>query len=113
MVNPVNRDLLSVGAFLLILVVSIVLGMLNVIGWFMVPSLLIVLWGCWMLALAGMQSSNPEKYGRSAFGLTGWGLLFVALGGAWFAYGYGWLYSLLIILAAFAALAIAAALKRK
>jgi uncharacterized membrane protein YhaH (DUF805 family) len=42
MANPVNRDLLSVGAFLLILVVSIVLGMLNVIGWFMVPSLLIV-----------------------------------------------------------------------
>jgi hypothetical protein len=68
-----------------------------------------------MLVLGGMQTSSPQKYGRSAFSLFGWGLLFIAVGSAWFLYGYGfgWIYSLAVVLLVLGALAIAAAFRRK
>jgi len=73
----------------------------------------LLLFGFWMLALAGMRGSNPEKYARSAFSTMSLGLMLIALGGAWYLFGYNWLYSLVVILLVFGALAIAAALKRK
>jgi cobalamin synthase len=108
--------LLTIGAFFVIVVVSLLLyalplGLLT--EWWMVFALIIVLFGLWLMVLAGMQSSNPEKYGRSAFSYFGWGLLLVALGGAWFVYYYNWVYSLALILLVFGALAIAAAFRRK
>jgi len=108
-----NRNLLSVGALLMILVVSLVLGGAGLVDWWYVPPLIIALCGCWLLVLAWMQSSNPEKYGRGAFSFLGWGLLLVAFGGAWFFYGFGWYYSLALVLLVVAAVAIAAAFRRK
>lgn len=110
-----ERNLLTIGALFVIIVVSILLyvpfGLLT--AWWMVLATMIVLFGCWLIALAGMQQSNPEKYGRGAFSFFGWGLLVVAVGGAWFLYTYGWVYSLVVILLVLGALAIAAAFRRK
>lgn len=75
--------------------------------------MIILLCGCWIIVLGGMQASSPQKYGRSAFSLFGWGLLLVAVGGAWFLYSYGWIYSLAVVLLVLGALAIAAALRKK
>jgi hypothetical protein len=113
--SSANRDLLSIGAFLVILVVGIVLGAMNLVSWWLVPPLIIALSGCWVVALGAMQASSPQKYAYSAFSLFGWGLLLIAVGGAWFLYGFGlsWAYSLAVILLVLAVLAVAAALRRK
>lgn len=109
-----KRDLLSIGVFLIILVASILLYQpLQVIDWTLVLPTIIALSGCWLMALAGLRSSTPQKYERGVFGTLSWGLLLIAVGGAWFLYGYGWYYSLVLVLLAFAVLAIVAALKKK
>ena len=110
-----KRSLLSIGVFLLIIVAVIVLFATNFITLAIVIPLILMLSGIWVLAMAGMRSQNPQKYERDAFSTLSMGLLLVAIGGAWFIYGYGfgWLYSLVVILVVLAVLAIAAAMKRK
>jgi hypothetical protein len=113
MAGLADENLLSIGVFLVMIVVSILLASLNVITWGLVPPLMIALYGCWLLVLAGMQSSSPQKYGRGAFSLLGWGVLFIAVGGALFLAGFNLVYSFVVVLLALAALAIFAALRRK
>jgi len=115
MAKMADRNLLTIGALFVIIVISVLLYTpLNLLtAWWMVFATIIVLFGIWMMALAGMQRSNPEKYGRGAFSYFGWGLLLIAVGGAWFMYAYNWVYSLAVILLALGALAIAAAFRRR
>jgi hypothetical protein len=110
-----DRSLLSAGIFLVIVVVSILLyqPLQVVTDWLLILPLIILLSGLWIIVLAGMRSSSPQKYELGPFNTLSWGLLLVAVGGAWFLYGYGWYYSLIVMLLALAGLAIAAALKRK
>ena len=109
-----NRGLLSIGIFLVILVISIILYIpLELIDWSLIPSLILVLYGCWTIVLAGMRASNPHKYERGPFSTFAWGLLLMAIGGAWFTYSIEPVYSLVIILLVVGVLAIAAALRRK
>jgi hypothetical protein len=109
-----NRGLLSIGIFLMILVVSIILYTpLKLIDWSLIPSLILALYGCWTIVLAGIRTSNPHKYERGPFSTFALGLILIAIGGAWFAYSIEPLYSLAIILLVLGVLAIAAALKRK
>ena len=109
-----NRGLLSIGIFLIILVVSIILYTpLDLIDWSLIPPLILALYGCWTLALAGMRTSNPHKYERGPFSTFAMGLILMAIGGAWFMYSIEPLYSLATILLVLGVLAIAAALKRK
>jgi hypothetical protein len=108
-----KRQLLSIGVFLLIIVAVILLFAVNLIQWTLIIPLILVLSGCWTLVLAGMRASNPQKYERGAFSTTGLGLLMIAVGGAWYLFGINWLYSLALILLILAAIAIAAALRRK
>lgn len=109
-----NRGLLSIGIFLIILVVSIILYTpLGLIDWSLIPALILALYGCWIIALAGMRTSNPRKYERGPFSTFAMGLILIAIGGAWFMYSIEPLYSLAIILLVLGVLAIAAALKRK
>ncbi|MGC9345298.1 MAG: hypothetical protein ACP5ER_00695 [Candidatus Bathyarchaeales archaeon] len=107
-----KRGLLSIGVFLIILVVCIILVPLG-LDWQLVPPLIIALYGCWTIVLAGIRASNPQKYERGPFSTFALGLLLVAIGGAWFAYSIEPLYSLAIILLVLGALAITAALRRK
>jgi hypothetical protein len=115
MAKMAERNLLTIGALFVIIVVSVLLyipiGLLT--AWWMVIATMIALFGVWLMALAAMQRSNPKEYERSAFSFFGWGLLLVVVGGAWFLYTYSWVYSLAVILLALAALAIAAAFRRK
>jgi len=115
MAKTAERNLLTIGALFIIIVVSVLLyvpiGLLT--AWWMVFATMIVLFGFWLMALAAMQRSNPKEYERSAFSFFGWGLLAVAVGGAWFLYAYNWVYSLAVILLVLGAVAIAAAFRRK
>ena len=109
-----KRGLVSIGIFLIILVVSIVLyEPLKLIDWSLIPSLILALYGCWTIVLAGIRAFNPQKYERGAFSTFALGLILMAIGGAWFTYSIEPLYSLAIILLALGALAITAALKGK
>lgn len=109
-----NRGLLSIGVFLIILVVSIVIyEPLKLIDWTSIPAVILALYGGWMIVLAGLRASNPQKYERGPFSTLAFGLVLIAVGGAWSVYGFGWLYSLATILLVLGVLAIATALKGK
>jgi heme/copper-type cytochrome/quinol oxidase subunit 3 len=109
-----RRETLSIGVFLIIIVVAIMLYAAQVItDWTLIFPLILVLSGCWTLVLAGMRASNPQKYERGAFSTMGLGLLFIAVGGAWYLFTFNLLYSLALILLVLGVLAIAAALRRK
>jgi len=108
-----DRQLLSIGVFLIIIVVGILLAVAKVIGWSLFVPVVLVLSGCWALALAGIRANKPQKYERGPFSTLALGFGLVAIGGAWYLFGINWLYSLVVILLSIAALAIAAALKRK
>lgn len=109
-----SRETLSIGVFLIIIVVAIVLYAAQVItDWTLIIPIVLVLSGCWMLILASMRASNPQKYERGAFSTMSLGLLLIAAGGAWYLFPVNVLYSLALVLLVFGALAIVAALRRK
>jgi hypothetical protein len=108
-----RRELLSVGVFLVVIVVAVLLFAIGTINWTLIIPVILVLSGCWLLVLATIRSSNPQKYERGSFSTMGFGLLMIAVGGAWYLFGINWLYSLVLILIVLAALVIAAALMRK
>jgi hypothetical protein len=108
-----RRETLSIGVFLIIIVVAIMLYVASLIDWTLIIPVVLVLSGCWTLVLAGMRAANPQKYERGAFSTMGLGLLLIAVGGAWYLFAVDPLYSLALILLVLGALAIAAALKRK
>jgi uncharacterized membrane protein len=115
MAKTAERNLLTIGALFIIIVVSILLyvpaGVLT--AWWMVFATMIMLFGFWLMVLATMQRSNPKKYERSAFSFFGWGLLVVAVGGAWFLSYVNLVYSLTVILLVLGMVAIAAAFRRR
>ena len=43
-----------------------------------------MLYGLWVIVLARIRNKTPEKYGRSAFSILIWGILLLAIGGAWY-----------------------------
>ncbi len=108
-----DRQLLSFGVFLIIIVVGILLALTGVIGWGLFVPVVAVLSGCWIIALAGMQTGKQLKYGRGTFSIMASGAGLITLGVAWYLFGIYWIYSLVVILLAIAALAIATALRRK
>jgi len=108
-----DRQLLSFGVFLIIIVVGILLAVTGVIGWgFFVP-LVLVLCGLWAIVLGGLRAGKPKKYERGSFSTMAAGLGLIVVGFAWYLFGINWIYSLVVILMAIAALVIATALRRK
>jgi O-antigen/teichoic acid export membrane protein len=108
-----RRQLLSIGAFFIILVVAILLFATKIIALGLVVPLVLGLFGIWIIALAAMRRSNPQKYERSAFSTMAMGGCLIVLGAAWYLFSFGWLYSLALILLALGLIALAAALNRK
>jgi hypothetical protein len=110
-----RRQLLTIGAFFIVVVVAIVLFAAGAIGWTLIVPVILLLFGIWILALAVIRSESAGKYERSAYSTASMGLLLVAVGGAWtmIAFGFNWLYSLALVLLVLGALAIAAAMRRK
>ena len=109
-----RRQLLTIGVFFIIIVVAILLYPANVThNWANILQLIIVLFGVWILVLAAMRATGPQKYERSPYSTVQMGVLLMALGGAWFLWGYSWIYSIALILLALGAIAIASAMRRK
>jgi len=108
-----RRGVLSLGVFLIIIVIAVMLYVAQVIDWTLIIPVVLIFSGCWTVALAAIRVSNPVKYERGPFSTFAWGLLLIAAGGAWFLFAFNPLYSLALILFVFGALAIAAALRRK
>jgi hypothetical protein len=108
-----DRQLLSFGVFLIIIVVGILLAIIGVIGWGLFVPVVLVFSGCWALVLAAIMSMSPQKYERSAFSTLASGMVLIAVGGAWYLFAINWLYSIIVILLVIAALAIVVALKHK
>jgi hypothetical protein len=109
-----RRETLSIGVFLIIIVVAIMLYATQVItDWTLIVPVILVLSGCWALVLAGLRASNPQKYERGAFSTVSLGLILIAVGGAWYLFAFNALYALALILLVLGVLAIAAALRRK
>jgi cobalamin synthase len=116
MAEKERRGTLSFGVFLIIIVIAILLYTpLGLIDWTLILPFVLALFGCWIMALAGIRASNPQKYERGPFSTLVWGLLMTTLGGSWFLYAYtsNSLYALALILLVLAIVAIVAALKRK
>jgi hypothetical protein len=110
-----RRLLYSVGVLFILIAVGIILSLpgVELISPLMIPPFIIGLYGVWMIGLAGAKARSPEKYERGPFSTFSWGVLLAAIGGAWFLYGYNFLYSLLVLLIVIAVLAIVAATRRK
>jgi hypothetical protein len=108
-----DRQLLSFGVFLIIIIVGILLVLTKVISWGLFIPVVLVLIGCGALALTGLRAGKPQKYERGAFSTMAVGFGLIAVGVAWYLFSFDWLYSLIVILLVIAALAIAAGLKRK
>jgi hypothetical protein len=108
-----DRQLLSFGIFLIIIVVGILLATAGFIDWGLFVPVVAVLCGLWAIALGGIRSNKTQKYERSSFSTMASGAGLIALGAAWYLFGINWIYSLVVILLAIAAVVIATSLKRK
>lgn len=105
-----DRQLLTIGVFLVVIFVAIVLAVSTIIDWINTVPFCLLLFGGWMLVLAELQRSNPEKYAQSAFSSLQLGLLLAGIGGAWFLFAYNWLYSIAVLVLVFGLIAITTAL---
>jgi hypothetical protein len=108
-----DRQLLSFGVFLIIIVVGILLVLTGVIGWSLFIPVVLVLLGFGAIALAGLRTGKPQKYERGTFSTMAAGFGLIAIGAAWYVFSFGWLYSLIIILLVIAVLAITGGLRRR
>ena len=103
--------ILSLGVFVIIVAVCLIAYVAKYIGAYDILPLILVFFGLWVVAVAGIRKVSPEKYERGAFSTFGWGVLLIAIGGAWFLARFGLLYSLALLLIVIGVLAVAAALR--
>ncbi len=108
-----SRNILTIGVFVLTIVVAIVLYVAQLIDWTLIVPVILLLTGLWLIVLGAIRADKPMKYERSSFSTMALGLCAIAIGGAWFLFGINWLYSVVVILLVVAALVIVAAVKRK
>jgi hypothetical protein len=73
--------LLSFGVLVIIIAILLVAFAPD---WGSIISLTLMLYGLWVIVLSGIRAKTPEKYGRSAFSILIWGILLLAIGGAWY-----------------------------
>lgn len=103
--------LLSLGVLAIIVAVCLVLYATKYILAEAFFPLVLTFFGLWIVVVAGIRAISPEKYERGAFSTFGWGILLIAIGGAWFLAGVNLVYSLALLLIVIGALAVAAALR--
>jgi hypothetical protein len=103
--------LLSFGVLLIIVAILLVAFAPD---WSSIISLTLILYGLWVVVLAGIRNKMPEKYGRSAFSILIWGILLLAVGGAWYLniITGNILYSVVLFLVIVGAVALASAMLR-
>ncbi len=78
---------LSFGILILVLAVSIAASAAKIlINMSEAFSLVLILFGLWIIVLAGIRTVNPEQYGGGAFNTFSLGVLLTALGVVWLLY---------------------------
>lgn len=107
-----QQGLLTLGALIIIIAVTIILGATFNI-WYEVIPLIIAFYGCWLIIAAGIRTRIASEYERSAFSLFSWGMLLAAIGfGLDFGYrGLPLVYTLAVVLLLLGILAVVAAMK--
>jgi len=103
-------ELLSLGVLAVIVAVCLIAYVAKYIVANDILPLILALFGLWIIVVAGIRAVSPEKYERGAFSTFGWGIVLIAIGGAWFLARFGLLYSIALLLIVIGVLAIAAAL---
>lgn len=77
----------SIGILILILAISVSLRAANIL--YNIPevfSLAFLLFGLWVMVLAGIRAYGPETYGHGAFNIFSGGVLIMVFGVVWFLY---------------------------
>jgi len=78
---------LSLGILILVLAVSATAFAANIlVDISEIFSLTLVLFGLWIMVLAGIRAANPEQYGGAAFNTFSGGILITTLGVVWLLY---------------------------
>ncbi len=108
-----NQNVLSLGIFLIILVIGIVLLAIGAIDWTLFVPVILVLSGCLLLGLGAFKPPTTQKYAPSSFYLLSSGLFLIAVGVALYLLRFNWLYSIALVLLVLGGVAIAAGMKRK
>lgn len=104
---------LSIGVFIIVFALSIAAYAANFITFIEVVPLVLALFGVWIMVLAGISASKPQKYARSAFSTFSGGTLIMAVGVAWLlaSEGYNIWYLLSALLLILGLLAVVAVLR--
>jgi len=102
--------LLSLGVLAVIVAVCLLAYVAEYIAADAILPLILAFFGLWTVVVAGIRAVSPEKYERGAFSTFGWGIMLIAIGGAWFLAGINLLYSIALLLIVIGVLAVAAAL---
>ena len=78
---------LSLGILVVILAVSAIAFAANMlVDVSEIFSLTLILFGLWILVLAGIRAINPEEFGAGAFNAFSGGILIIVLGVVWLLY---------------------------
>ena len=78
---------LSLGILILVLAVSAAaFAAKMLLDVFEIFSLTFILFGLWIIVLAGIRAANPEQYGGGAFNTFSGGVLITTLGVVWLLY---------------------------
>lgn len=102
-----RRQQQTIGVFCIVCVVAILLFIAKLLGsWLNIFPAIFIMFGVWMLVLAGLRYTSPFKYERWPFGTLEQGLILIALGGAWVVFSTNWLYSVVILLLLIGAIAV-------
>lgn len=79
---------LSLGILVVILAVSVAVSVVTeLVGVSEIFSITLVLFGLWIIVLAGIRAVNPEEFGAGAFNTFSGGILITTLGIVWLLYG--------------------------
>ena len=79
---------LSLGILVVILAVSVAVSVVTeLVGVSEIFSLTLILFGLWIMVLAGIRAVNPEEFGAGAFNTFSGGILVTTLGVVWLLYG--------------------------
>jgi hypothetical protein len=80
--------------------------------WGSILSLTLMLYGLWVIALAGIRAKSPVTYERGALSTLYMGILLVTVGGAWFLYAISPIYAMALLILVIGILAVAYSLLR-
>lgn len=79
-----DSSALSIGVFIIVLALSIAAFAAGLItNLIQIVPLVLAFFGVWIMILAGINASKPQKYARSAFSTFSGGALIMAVGVVW------------------------------